>query len=319
MKDRFMKEDDNTFQKQLGWNILGALTAIAGGPLWGYLFRGPGAEKVAESLALGIVATGKDKDTANVEDELSKAANLEIALNVTMTGWEKMVTGYARKVFAGTAEGNGLLSDFMANGALIPGGVPKGMKSPRLMGVDEMKDLAKHALFMYIIPEAWRHNKDANVAILETGRACGDFSEYKDEVIFTTTAKKVELCFEDKQYLMLGAIGPQQRCINNPGSSFPYCENLPFSEPPGLDNLQEFGLTYQDIMTASLRTWTKNSKQNGYQFNPDSLEFRNFFDDSDTDKVLDLGMVRIPVCSPAQARRNWGDPEPKDKGEFYPC
>ncbi|KAK4129674.1 glycoside hydrolase family 18 protein [Parathielavia appendiculata] len=167
------------------------------------LFRNSLLEKAAESAALGIVATGKDKNTGNVEDELSKAANLKIALNVIMAGWEKMVTGFAAKVFAGEPEGNGLLSDFMANGAFIPGGVPPGEESPRLMGVDEMKELAKHALFMYIIPEAWRHNKDANVAILDTGRACGDFSDYRPENIHSADAEKVELCFDNKQYLML--------------------------------------------------------------------------------------------------------------------
>ena len=69
----------------------------------------------------------------------------------------------------------------------------------------------------------------------------------------------------------------------------------------------------------SLRTWTKNNKKNGYEFDPESLGFRDFFDDSDQDKVLDLGMVRIPVCHVNEARRNWGFPSESQRREFYPC
>ena len=167
-----------------------------------------------------------------------------------MTGWETMITGFAAKVFSGETEGNGLLSDSMAHGALIPGGVPRGAKSPRIMGVDEMKALAKHALFMYLIPEAWRNNKDANVAILDTGRACGNFGDYRPENIYSGDAKKVELCFNNTQYLMLGAIGRERCCDYPPGAPSPTCYNCPWSTPPGLDHLQDFGLTYQDIMNA---------------------------------------------------------------------
>jgi hypothetical protein len=142
-----------------------------------------------------------------------------------MTRWEKMITGFAAKGFSCETEGNGLRSDFIAHGARIPGGIPQvpGAKSPRIMGIEEMKVLAKHALFMYIIPEAWRHNKDANVTILDTGRACGDFSDYRPENIRSNDARKVELCFDNKQYLMLGAIGRERCCDYPPGADRPTC------------------------------------------------------------------------------------------------
>jgi hypothetical protein len=56
----------------------------------------------------------------------------------------------------------------MSGGALIPGGVPRGSVQRTTLTADEMKFLVKRALFMHIIPTAWKNNKDANVAILDT-------------------------------------------------------------------------------------------------------------------------------------------------------
>jgi hypothetical protein len=67
-----------------------------------------------------------------------------------------------------------------------------------------------------------------------------------------------------------------------------------------------------------LTTWKKNGEKNGAVFNPDTAEVRSFFDlaDPDTDKLVTLGMVTIPVCTLSEANKNWG---PTLEGDFYPC
>ncbi len=189
------------------------------------------------------------QNARNMEEELSHVSNLALAMNATMTAWEKALVGFAAKVFSGEPEGNSLLQDFMAGGALIPGGVPRGSPQPKILNVDEMKDLAKRALFMYMIPTAWKNNKDANVAILDTGRACGDFSDY-DHHVPTSIAEQVEICFDSKQYLFLAAVGDFVTCWSwnaGPGST---CTPNDWSAPPGFEHLAEFGVAYKDIMNA---------------------------------------------------------------------
>jgi hypothetical protein len=170
-------------------------------------------------------------------------------MNATMTAWERAVTLFAASVFSGSDEGNTLLTKFMAEGALIPGGVPKDTVGPKTLTADEMKELAKRSLFTYIIPEAWKNNKDANVAILQTENACGDYN-LRDDNVSADDAKLVEFCFENKQYLLLAAIGRWQTCYQSPGSSFPYCEEHDWSLPPGLDKVGDFGISARDIMEA---------------------------------------------------------------------
>ncbi|GAB1316463.1 hypothetical protein MFIFM68171_06673 [Madurella fahalii] len=90
----------------------------------------------------------------------------------------------------------------------------------------------------------------SNVAILDTNRACGDFSSYKNEYVPTNIAKQVELCFNNKQYLFLATRGLDTICTQTPGAPLPYCEHNQWSALPGLDRVKSFGITYQDIMKA---------------------------------------------------------------------
>jgi hypothetical protein len=159
---------------------------------------------------------------------------------------------FRRQGLPGETEGNGLLSDFMAHGALIPGRIPRvpGAKRPRIMGIDEMKVLAEHALFMYIIPEAWRHNKDPTSPSSVRAAPAATLATAAPRNIRSDDARKVELCFDNKQYLILGAIGKERCCDYPPGGDRPTCWNCPWSTPPGLEGLKDFGLTYHDIMAA---------------------------------------------------------------------
>lgn len=169
-----------------------------------------------------------------------------------MTQWENTLVLFAAQVFSGDNDGNALLTKFMAEGALIEGGVPVEIEEsskPDVMNVVEMKNMAKRALFTYIIPVAWMNNEDANVAILETDNACHDFTGLtKDQnVPRQEVAELVEFCWENKQYLLLAAIGAHERCEHN-GGPFPFCTRNLWSLPPGIERLPDFGVTHKDIM-----------------------------------------------------------------------
>ncbi|KAK0710574.1 hypothetical protein B0T21DRAFT_79855 [Apiosordaria backusii] len=234
-----------------------------------------------------------------------------------MTQWERSVTGFAAKVFSGEEQGNSLLTDFMAEGALIAGGVPRGSATPKILRADEMKDLAKKALFTYMIPLAWEKNDDANVAILETENACGDFSNLWDLNVREVDARQVEFCFDNKQYLFLAAIGFHETCTQWGDSPFADCVDNKFSLPPNLDKLGDFDVSYRDVMEGALKTWVRNNRQNGYEFNPDNLDMADYYDPIDParNKVVDMGLIKIPVCTLKDANYNWGGKE----GNFFPC
>jgi len=299
------------------------MTAVAGGPLFGRMFSNTAMETAASNLALGIVGTAKDKDTGNIQEELSKAANLALAMNATMTAWENAVTGYNEMLFSGTEDAIGNLTEIIADGALIPGGVAKGSFAPKVLTAVTMKDLAKRALFLYLIPEAWKNNEDANVAVLSTGRDCDDFREYENEHVPIDLAKKVQFCHPDtdKQYLLLAAIGDSVECPPTPPyGQPPYCPHRDWSAPPGLDKVGDFGISVQDLMKASIKTWEKNGKKNGGEFDSGGLGIKHFYDmskgeEENKDKMLDLGMVSLPVCSISDALKKWGYP----KGDHFPC
>ncbi|KAK4663417.1 hypothetical protein QC763_608160 [Podospora pseudopauciseta] len=323
MEDYFMKEFDDTFAKQMGYNILAAITSLVTGPLVGHVLRNSGATEVVDQAVLATVMTFKDKNTGDIEDDLSKASTLAMALNATMTHWERSVTGFSARLFAGPDKDGHLtplLANFMAEGKLIGGGVPKEQPRPDILRVADMKDMIRRALFTFMIPVAWNNNDDANVAVLETGNACRTYGNLWQRYVREEDAKKAEFCFENKQYLLLAAMGPYQNCYPFGTGGGQSCDHAFWSLPPGFDKLGEFNnISATDIMEGALRTWRRNGGQNGYEFDPDNLAVKDYYDPVDPmrNKIIDMGLIQFPVCTLDQANLRWGHPGPK--GDFYPC
>lgn len=188
----------------------------------------------------------------DIEDDLSKASTLAMALNATMTHWERSVTGFSAKLFAGPDKDGHLtplLANFMAEGKLIGGGVPKEQPRPDILRVADMKDMIRRALFTFMIPVAWNNNDDANVAVLETGNACRTYGNLWQRYVREEDAKKAEFCFENKQYLLLAAMGPYQNCYPFGTGGGQSCDHAFWSLPPGFDKLGEFNnISATDIM-----------------------------------------------------------------------
>jgi hypothetical protein len=67
----------------------------------------------------------------------------------------------------------------------------------------------------------------------------------------------------------------------------------------------------------AIKTWIKNGKENGGEFNIDDLTMADYYDplDPGRNKVIDMGLIKIPVCKIEHANYRWGLSE----GEFYPC
>lgn len=92
-----------------------------------------------------------------------------------------------------------------------------------------------------------------------------------------------------------------------------------FTAPPGLDSLgtQVFGgLTREELIRGSVRTWIQNGKKNG----GGSVDITNnaTIDSLYEGDVTVPGYIRLPVCSPERALQSW---ETSDKGSSanYPC
>jgi len=83
-----------------------------------------------------------------------------------------------------------------------------------------------------------------------------------------------------------------------------------------LDGKDTFsGITKEDLIKGSVRTWTLNGRKNG-------AEVADPTNDGTMDNVLDLdvttpGFIRIPVCSADRAFQSW-DTADKGSSSHYP-
>lgn len=226
---------------------------------------------VGKEITLGVIASAKDKDTAYVMDspqsptwsvttatnlwpsepnrDVSQATSLVNALNYTLDHWSRAVVSQSKLLFDGKDKSIKLLTKSMANGTLIEGGVPKGSAPTKLLTAQDLKDKMKRALFLYMIPVAWAGHDDQKVALVRTGRNCGDLSRFTR--VPADVAKEGEVCFDKKQYLLVSVKGLGRECQSSPGS--PMCNVDVYNdlkEAPGRDHLGDFGLSVQDIGTA---------------------------------------------------------------------
>ncbi|KAK4155345.1 hypothetical protein C8A00DRAFT_31870 [Chaetomidium leptoderma] len=88
-------------------------------------------------------------------------------------------------------------------------------------------------------------------------------------------------------------------------------------EAPGLESLDRFGgITKEELIKGSVRTWIQNGKKNGGGFadltNGDTINGLLNVD------ITTPGFVRLPVCSPERAYQSWVTTG-KGSSANYPC
>lgn len=115
---------------------------------------------------------------------MKTSPQLQLAFNIRMTGWPNAVTIYltVSNSPAARTRRKETLSNQIANGALILGGVHVGTTQPEILNATSTNDIAEKAgyTFMYLTLVACRLTKDSILTVLYAKRPSDDMSNAID-------------------------------------------------------------------------------------------------------------------------------------------
>ncbi|THC88729.1 hypothetical protein EYZ11_011829 [Aspergillus tanneri] len=237
-----------------------------------------------------------------------------------INGWANVTSLALEELFNGSPESIKILEDTISNGKLIEDG--KFESEPRETGnvKNELRANIQKCFFGYSIPALWQVSK-AYAFIIDAGHGCDEgkqLSNYLDDDTMDATGA----CVDGRQYYLAYPDGDAVEChcvYHDGGHCERVCVDNKFSAPPGLDSLGNGnfgGITRDDLIKGSVRTWMKNGKENGGGFADPTNE-------GTIDNLMDVdvttpGFMRIPVCSPERAFQSW-DTAKAGSSDFYPC
>ncbi|KAL2868998.1 uncharacterized protein BJX67DRAFT_387104 [Aspergillus lucknowensis] len=241
----------------------------------------------------------------------------------TIDGWANISSLALEELFSGTPEAIKILEETMADGKLSEGSYggtrPDDDEVETTLENDLRANIQK-CFFGYSIPALWRVSK-AYSFIIDAGHGCGEkqLSDYLEDKTMDATGA----CVDDKQYYLVYPDGDASVCecehITDAGPCQNVCRDNKFSVPPGLDSLKDGsfgGITKEDLIKGSVRTWIQNGRENGAEA-ADPTNEGTMSNLMDVD-VTTPGFMRIPVCSPERAFQSW-DTAKAGSSENYPC
>jgi hypothetical protein len=208
----------------------------------------------------------------------------------------------------------------MSNGKLIEGRCedPCPEKDD---GINELRANIAKFFYGFSIPALWRVSKKY-AFIIDAGHACDagkQLGNYLDDATMDATGA----CVDGRQYYLAYPAGEARGCYCEFTTGSDSCETIcrvnKFSIPPGLSSLGTSswgGITKDDIVKGSVRTWIQNGRQNSDAL-PDPTNDGTISNLVDVD-VTTPGFMRIPVCSPERAFQSW-DTAAAGSSLFYPC
>ncbi|PLB49726.1 hypothetical protein P170DRAFT_447329 [Aspergillus steynii IBT 23096] len=261
-----------------------------------------------------------------IEQDVTIARNLSASVYTPpLPETEDTFSGYMSQLFSGADESLEILWGIISNGKLISGKgkerLPEDLDSANYLHETLKQNVAK-SFFGYLIPAIW-HLSKTYAFVIDSGYGCSEdnrLSHYIDRV----TANATGVCVDEKQYYLVYPDGDSRTChcqvMTGRGPCQLGCTNNKFSAPPGLDSLgtiyRKFGgITKEDLVEGSVRTWFENVKENGGLADPTNKET---IDDLLDGNITTPGFIRIPVCSPERAFQSWDTAKP-GSSEFYPC
>ena len=67
-----------------------------------------------------------------------------------------------------------------------------------------------------------------------------------------------------------------------------------------------------------MKTWVKGNRDNGAEIKTDDINMADVYDlnDPTRNKMVDMGLVKIPVCKIRDAHTNWAF---DDDSDLFPC
>ncbi|THC89509.1 hypothetical protein EYZ11_011043 [Aspergillus tanneri] len=148
------------------------------------------------------------------------------------------------KLFNGTDKSVKIFGSAISDGKFIEG---KREGNPPKSGnaQNELRANIAKSFFGYSIPALWRVSK-TYAFIIDSGYGCAEgkkLSDYLDDHTMDATG-----------------------VVTDGGPCQQVCRDNKFSEPPGLDSLINGnfgGITKDDLVKGSVRTWVQNGKKNG--------------------------------------------------------
>jgi hypothetical protein len=237
-----------------------------------------------------------------------------------VNGWKNMTVWTLQKTFSGSDDSIKLIEELISNGKLGNGrsvlssdqGSDRGYSNSLVASI-------KKCFFGFTLPALWRASKSYPF-VMDAGHDCE--SKELTEYLTDDTMDATGSCVDGKQYYLVYSKGDSNECIeicNDHGPCQTQCTNSKFSPPPGLSSLggtSYGGISKDDLIKGSVRTWIKNGKENGGK-PPDPTDEETINNMINAD-VTTPGYMRIPVCSPEQAYKSW-DTTKAGSSANYPC
>ncbi|KAF7556019.1 hypothetical protein G7Z17_g1692 [Cylindrodendrum hubeiense] len=270
------------------------------------------------TLAKDMMSTPKNQWTEGKQDEFSNY------MGQTIGAWGNITSVALKKLFNGDDKSIEVLHDLISGGKLIEGkndgggSVSISPETPKPIG-DAMEANIAKSFFGYSIPAIWAVSKTYGF-IIDSGYSCSEtnqLGDYLDE----DTMKATGSCYDGKLYYLVEPKGDSSKChcVYTGNHCDRTCVNSKFSAPPGLDSLDGTsfgGITTDDLIKGSVRTYIKNGKKNGGGFS-DPTNGGTLKELANAD-VTTPGYMRIPVCSPERAYQSW-DTAKAGSSANYPC
>ncbi|KAK1779163.1 hypothetical protein QBC45DRAFT_144301 [Copromyces sp. CBS 386.78] len=255
------------------------------------------------------------KDSPWTPEAQNKFSNY---MGQAISGWTNTTALALNKVFDGSDESIDLLGAVMSDGKLIRGSPGDNTVDKGNAANDLRANIAK-SFFGYAIPSLWRTAK-TYAFVLDSGISCDTPHPVRD-YLSDETMDATGSCVDGRWYYLVHPEGKSQACtcqiIGDTGPCQTICGDNLFSAPPGIESLPDFGgITKDDLIKGSVRTYNKNGQKNGgLTADP--------YDGTTIDNLLDVdittpGYVRLPVCSPERAFQSW-DTSDKGSSDNYPC
>ncbi|KAM0425904.1 hypothetical protein ACHAPT_008842 [Fusarium lateritium] len=250
---------------------------------------------------------GLTKDlTAKKEPALATQNKVESALEDVVGIWKDTIVEFATQLFNGETENVERLGRMIANGVMVS-------EHTDIPNVSELKAVLKKSIFAQLIPLAWKASqRDINPFIMDLGLTCDE----------ATKESEKHICFEDRAYSLRSVNDKtvEENCneAQSPANlDWINCSLLP---PPGVDALDGTnwaGITEEDIVIGSIRTFRDNGNKN----REEADKGREMTDDQIDQMSEDIrapGTFTLPVCGDNDAREGFKGNKKNRKFNF-PC
>ncbi|KAK6499976.1 hypothetical protein TWF481_010333 [Arthrobotrys musiformis] len=271
---------------------------------------------IGQSTTLAKDALSSPPSSPWTPHEQDKFSNY---MGQVILGWMKDTERTVKRTFNGSEETVKALGAAIADGKLIDGkwdgdAQPPASETPE---TDLRSNILK-SFYVFSIPILWRRSKTF-AFIMDSGANCD--GRPLEKYLEDSTADKTGVCYEGRRYYLVHPQGEAQICkcqrLTDIGPCQPACRDQKFSAPPGIDDLARFnGITKEDLVIGSVRTWLHRGKTNEagrIDFNDNSV--RRQLAEAD---LTTPGIIQLPVCGPDRAFQSWKTSS-QGSSANYPC